>query len=160
MRGSSQANKISEIKVPINVRELNIRTKLPARYISWLSSARSSTGPVVGRFKTIAVIASPEIMVGNSQPIVLTNGLTANRTGYLNKSLLSETPLALAVITYCFPSSSRRHARIIRMSPAVPAVPITITGTQSRLSIFPILARLQAASTYSGEKRPVMGISR
>jgi hypothetical protein len=114
----------------------------------------------VGRFRTIAVIASPEIIAGSSQPIVLIKGLIAIRTGYLNKSFPSETPLARAVITYCLRSSSKRDPRITRIIPAVPAVPTTTTATHICLNISPIFAKLQAASTYPGEKRPVTGIPR
>ena len=39
MRGSTQASRMSEIRVPITVSMLNQRKKLPARYMSWVISA-------------------------------------------------------------------------------------------------------------------------
>ena len=54
---------------------------LPARYMSWLISARSSSGPMLGRFITVATIRLPENSGGRYQPIVLTSGLSASRTG-------------------------------------------------------------------------------
>ena len=54
---------------------------LPARYMSWLISARSSSGPMFGRFITVATIRLPEKSAGRYQPIVLTSGLSARRAG-------------------------------------------------------------------------------
>ena len=91
--------------------------------------ALNNSGPTVGSPSTSEVMVSPETITGSSQPTVLIIGFTATRTGYLNSTLLSATPLARAVTTYCLLSSSRSWARITRISPAVPAVPTMITGS-------------------------------
>ncbi|MBA7716957.1 hypothetical protein ES703_126042 [subsurface metagenome] len=145
---------------PVIVRVLNISIKLPARYISWHNSARRSKGPVVGKFSTIAVMVSPEIIAGSVQPIVLIIGLTATLTGYLNSKVLSATPLARATMTYCFLNSSSRQLLITRISPAVPAVPITIMGMGRCFNMSINLLILQAVSAYLEEKRPILGIRR
>ena len=119
---------MSEISVPITVRKAKIMTMEPAKYMSWFSKARNSKGPVVGKPKTTAVITEPEIIPGRTQPIVLISGLRAIRTGYLSRLVQGATPLARAVKTYCLGNSSSRLPRIIRIRPAVPPVPITITG--------------------------------
>ena len=58
------------------------------------------------------------------------NGLSAMRSGYFSNSRVGGMPLARAVTTYCFCSSSSRLARRRRIMPAVCEVPITITGIQ------------------------------
>jgi hypothetical protein len=146
------------MSVPITVSVLRISTKLPARYMSWNMSARSRMGPVVGMFMTIATSASPEMMAGSIQPIVLTSGLMATRTGYLNKSLPSGSPLARAVTTYCLFSSSSRVARRTRMRPAVPARPRMTIGTQMWESMFSTLGMLHAASANLEENSPVIAM--
>src|SRR5438132_526729 len=128
MRGSSAASARSDRNTPITVRKaMNIRNE-PARNMSWLRSASSSIGPVVGNDMTIDTTAAPEITCGNSEPISEMNGLSARRSGYLNSSLTGGTPLARAVTTYCFCNSSKRLARSRRIMLARPAVPITMTG--------------------------------
>ena len=67
--------------MPNTVRAPRNSTVLPARKVSWNSSACSSIGPVVGRLSTMAVIASPDTIAGSSQPTVLISGLMAMRTG-------------------------------------------------------------------------------
>ena len=42
--------------MPSTVRMVSSITVLPARYMSWASSARNSSGPVVGRLNTMAVL--------------------------------------------------------------------------------------------------------
>ena len=74
---------MSEIKVPITVRMLNIMRNVAARNMSWFIKARSKSGPVVGRLKTTEMMVEPETKRGSAQPTVLTNGLSATRTGYL-----------------------------------------------------------------------------
>ena len=101
----------------------------PARNMSWPRSDDSSSGPMVGRLSTTATIAPPDTNSGNTHATVLTIGLIATRTGYLNSSRVSSTPLARAVITYCLRSSSSRVARMMRCRPAMPPRPITSTGT-------------------------------
>ncbi len=130
MRGSIQINNISERKVPITVKKPKIIRMLAAKNMSSAINALKRSGPVVGKLRTIAVMVSPEKMAGSIQPMVLTIGLIAILTGYLNKRALSSTPLARAVMTYCFLSSSNKQPRITRMSPAVPAVPMTIKGKE------------------------------
>jgi hypothetical protein len=49
--------------------------------MSWLTSARSSSGPMLGRFMTVATIRLPENSIGRYQPMVLISGLKARRTG-------------------------------------------------------------------------------
>ena len=67
------------------------------------------------------------------------------RTGYLNRSRFSPTPLARAVVTYCLPSSSSIMARKVRIMPAVLAMPITSTSTANRGSMSMTLPQLQGA---------------
>ena len=43
-----------------------------------------------------------------------------------------------------------------RISPAIPAVPTTRTGAQSRCNMLHTRARLQGASTNSGANSPVI----
>ena len=88
---------MSESSMPSTVRILSSIIKLPARYMSWLSRACNNKGPVVGRLSTMETMASPDIKVGSSQPIVLINGLIAMRTGYLRTSLMGLTPFAQAM---------------------------------------------------------------
>src|SRR5207244_10542508 len=77
MRGSSAANARSDKNTPITVRNaMNIR-KEPARNMSWLRSASSSIGPVVGKDMTIDTTAAPEITCGSSEPISEMNGFSA-----------------------------------------------------------------------------------
>src|SRR5207249_4009580 len=120
MRGSSAASARSDRNTPITVRKaMNIR-KEPARNMSWLRSASSSIGPVVGSDMTIDTTAAPEITCGNKEPISEMNGFNAMRSGYLNRILDGRSPLARAVTTYCFCNSSRRLARSRRIMAAVP----------------------------------------
>ena len=90
---------MSEMNVPITVRQASSMMNVPARYMSWLSNARKSRGPVVGRLRTTETMVAPETSEGSNQPAVLMRGLMATRTGYLNVSLRSSSPLALAVTT-------------------------------------------------------------
>ena len=62
-------------------------------------SACKNRGPVSGMSSTIEMMVAPEIMCGSVQPMVLTMGLMAMRTGYLNSSLLSLSPFDRAVVT-------------------------------------------------------------
>ena len=82
--------------------------------------ARSNKGPIVGKPITVATIKLPENNSESSQPAVLTNGLSAIRVGYFNKSFISETPFARAVSTYGLLSSSNKLALTILVSLAVP----------------------------------------
>src|SRR5690606_35651902 len=66
--GSRRASKRSEISIPTKVRTPISRMKLPARYMSCTVSARSSSGPAVGRLRTMAVMVTPEISSGSTQP--------------------------------------------------------------------------------------------
>src|SRR5215472_16985254 len=130
IRGSRTASARSDTNTPITVKnDMNIKND-PARCMSWLRSASSSIGPVVGRDITTETIAAPEIMCGNREPISEINGLRAIRSGYLNRALSGGSPLARAVTTYCFCNSSSRLARNRRIMLAVPAVPMTMTGIQ------------------------------
>src|SRR5215472_3949248 len=130
IRGSSTASARSDTNTPITVKnDINIK-KEPARYMSWLRSASSSIGPVVGRDITTETIAAPEITCGRSEPISEIKGLRAIRSGYLNNNLSGRRPFARAVTTYCFCNSSSKLARSRRIMLAVPAVPITTTGIQ------------------------------
>src|SRR5271166_5340530 len=80
--------------------------------MSWLISARSSSGPIFGRFITVATIRLPENSCGRYHPIVLISGLSASRTGYRSTSRHSRSPFARAVTTYGLFSSSSKFARI------------------------------------------------
>ena len=96
----------------------------------------------MGRPRTIAVIVSPAINAGNSQPTVEKNGLSAMRTGYLRMVRTSLIPFERAMSTYGFLNSSIRFARVMRIVPAVPAVPTITTGIQrwpSKSTNFPQL---------------------
>src|SRR5690606_3127418 len=130
IRGSSAASARSERKTPITVSAaMNMRNE-PARYMSWLRSASSSMGPVVGSDSTTETTAAPEMSSGRSEPMSAMNGLSAMRNGYLTSALTGWSPLARAVVTYCFCSSSRRLARSRRIMPAVRERPSTIVGSQ------------------------------
>ena len=87
MRGSRMASARSEISTPITVRKArNIRNE-PARYMSWLFSARMSSGPVVSSDSTMAVISAPEMIAGRIEPISEMKKLSAMRSGYLTSAL-------------------------------------------------------------------------
>ena len=145
---------MSDSSVPITVRKFRNRSREDAKNMSWNCSAVNSIGPTVGRPITSEVMISPETITGSSQPMVLMIGLMATRTGYLNSRLPSRTPLARAVITYCFSSSSSSVARITRMMPAVPAVPTMTIGSGRCFSRSHTLATLHGAFMYSGENSP------
>src|SRR5579875_1002818 len=146
IRGSSAASARSEISTPITVMNArNIRNE-PARYMSWLRSASSIIGPVVGRAITTETITVPEMTCGSNEPISEMNGFRAMRSGYLNSTLTGERPLARAVMTYCFCSSSSRLARSLRIIAAVPPSPMTMTGTQRWASTDAALAQLHGRS--------------
>ena len=145
---------MSESNVPTTVSVLKIMTMLPARYISWARIALSRIGPVVCRLRTMEISTSPETIPGSTHPIVLIMGLIAVRTGYFNKIRVSGSPLARAVITYCFCNSSNRFPRMTRIVPPVPARPIRIMGSQICFNISRNLAQLQGASRYSEENSP------
>ena len=81
--------------MPMSVSTPISRMKLPARYMSCEISARSSSGPAVGRLSTMAVMVTPEMSSGSTQPIAETNGLSAMRTGYLRTSRRSGQALGL-----------------------------------------------------------------
>ena len=68
--------------------------------------------------------------------------LSAMRSGYLTSALKGCRPLARAVTTYCFCSSSSRLARSRRIMPAVPAVPMIMTGIHRCSRIDLTLAQL------------------
>ena len=99
MRGSVITSRMSEIRVPSTVRLLSTITMLPARNMSWLSSASTNSGATVGRPMTSDTRSSPDTNAGKVQPIVLMIGLSAIRTGYRNRRRCSETPLARATVT-------------------------------------------------------------
>jgi len=64
------------------------------------------------------------------------------RSGYFISVLNGCRPLARAVTTYCFCSSSSRLARSLRIMLAVPAVPTMMTGIQRCSRIDFALAQL------------------
>ena len=117
-------------------------------------SARSSSGATVGRLSTMATMVEPETISGSSQPAVAMIGLSATRTGYFITRRCSSTPLARAVITYCFLSSSSSVLRITRTIAAVPAVPATSTGSGRCSSASTTRATLHGSNSYAGENRP------
>ena len=140
--------------MPITASALSTMIRLPARYMSCACSASNSSGPTVGSPTTIAVSASPETSAGSTPPMVLTIGLMAMRSGYLNSRRPSSSPLARPVSTYCLRSSSSSAARITRIRPAVPAVPITTSGIGRCLRKSNSLARFQGENSNSGENSP------
>ena len=87
-----------------------------------------SSGPVVSSDRTMATTSAPEITAGRMEPMSAMKKLSDMRSGYLSSAFIGGTPLARAVTTYCFCNSSSRLARRRRIMPAVPAVPITMTG--------------------------------
>ena len=64
--------------------------------MSWLFSAASSIGPVVGSDSTTAMISAPEITCGSRLPMSEMKKLSAIRSGYLRSSLPGGRPLARA----------------------------------------------------------------
>ena len=142
------------MKVPITASmDRNIR-KEPARYWSWLRNASSSIGPEVCSDSTTATTAEPEITLGSRLPMSATKGLSAMRIGYFINRRNRGIPLARAVVTYCFCSSSSRLARRRRIMPAVPEVPITSTGIHRWESTDIILSMDQDLPRYSGSMIP------
>jgi hypothetical protein len=59
-------------------------------------------GPVVGSESTIETIADPEIICGSILPISAIKGFKEVLSGYFMSAFRGWSPLALAVITYCF----------------------------------------------------------
>src|SRR5688572_7385985 len=148
MRGSSATRAKSDMRTPITVRKArNIRNE-PARYMSWLCNALMSMGPVVSKDRTMAVISAPEIIAGRIEPISEMKKLSAMRRGYLMSARGGWSPLARAVVTYCFCSSSSRLARRRRIMPAVPAVPIISTGNHKCSTIDFALSQLIDSPKY------------
>ena len=90
----------------------------------------------------MAVISAPEMIAGRIEPISEMKKLSDMRSGYLTSALNGCRPLARAVTTYCFCSSSSRLARSRRIMPAVPAVPMMITGIHRCARIDCALAQL------------------
>jgi hypothetical protein len=140
--------------MPTTVSVATNSRKVAARFTSWVFSAPKSIGPVVGSDSTTETMTEPEITSGRSPPMSATNGLMAWRSGYLIRSFSGDRPLARPVTTYCFCSSSRRLARSRRIMPAVPDMPMTITGMTRCWATDQALARLIGCSMYSGSIRP------
>ena len=141
---------------PSTVRKLSTITPLAARKVSWVMRALNSRGPMVSRLMTMATMVSPETMAGRMNDTVLTMGFRAMRTGYLNSSRCSSTPLARAVITYCFCNSSSSTPRITRITPAVPDSPITSRGIGRWVSRSRNLPQLHGANLFSKVNSPPM----
>ncbi len=114
--------------------------------MSWLRSASSSIGPVVGSDITTETITAPETISGSKVPMSAMKGLSDSRSGYFTSSRPRGRPLARAVTTYCFCSSSSRLARRRRICEAVPDAPITTTGSQRWASTDSTLPQLQGWS--------------
>ena len=85
-------------------------------------------------------------------------GMRAMRNGYLIRSRNGGSPFARAVTTYCFCSSSSKLARSRRIMPAVPAVPMTMTGIHRCSSTETNFAKLIGRSMYSGSMSPPMEV--
>src|SRR5262245_39224863 len=148
IRGSRMANARSEMSTPTTVRKArNIRNE-PARYMSWLWSALMSSGPVVSSDSTMAVISAPETIEGRIEPMSEMKKLSDILSGYFTSALKGCSPFALAVTTYCFCSSSSRLARTRLIMPAVPAVPMMMTGIQICSRIDLALAQLIGSLRY------------
>ena len=130
------------------------RMKAPARYMSWLMSDCSSSGPAVGRLSTMATMMEPDTSLGSSQAMVEMKGLSARRSGYLTSKVNSDSPLARAVVTYGLCNSSSMLARITRIRLAVPDTASITTGIQRCPSRSTTLSRLQGAVRYCSEKSP------
>ena len=80
------------------------------------------------------------------------------RNGYFSTVRIGGTPLARAVMTYCFFSSSSRLARMRRIMAAVPDVPMTMTGMIMCSSTDPNLAQLIGSLMYLGSIRPPIDV--
>ena len=130
MRGSNNIRQRSENRVPNTARKLRNMIKEDARYKSSSLRACKRRGPVVCRPSTTATIVSPEMIFTNKSFKSETKGFSECLTGYLMTRFNSVSPFARAVSTYGRCNSSRRLARIFRITSAVPAVPRTIVGIQ------------------------------
>ncbi len=95
---------------------------------------------------------------GSRLPISEMKKLSAMRNGYLRSTLPGGRPLARAVTTYCFCSSSSRFARILRIMPAVPPTPMTTTGIQLCSRIETILAHDHGLPMNSGPISPPIDV--
>lgn len=85
--------------MPTMVIAVSINTLVPARYMSWESSALYNREPTVGISRTIAVTVAPDTIEGRILPMELIIGLSATLTGYLYIILFSFSPLARAATT-------------------------------------------------------------
>ncbi|MNF00417.1 hypothetical protein D3C80_1992440 [compost metagenome] len=81
------ARAISDTRTPITVRKARNIRKEPARYMSWLCSARMSIGPVVSSDSTTAVISAPDMIAGRIEPMSEMKKFSAMRSGYLISTL-------------------------------------------------------------------------
>ena len=99
-------------------------------------------------------MADPDTIAGSKVPIVLMMGFRAIRNGYFKINFHSLTPFARAVITYSFSNSSKSKLLYILIIPAVPAVPITITGTGKCFNKSKNFGKLHSTRRYSGENKP------
>ncbi len=70
--------------------------------MSWLRSASSSIGPVVGSDMTTETTTAPETTSGSSEPMSAMKGLSDMRSGYFTSRRPGDRPLARPVVTYCF----------------------------------------------------------
>ena len=122
--------------------------------MSWLCSARTSIGPVVGSESTTETMAAPETIWGSRLPMSAMKGLSDIRNGYFTSSRNGGSPFARPVTTYCFCSSSSRLARRRRIIAAVPEVPMTTTGIHRCSSTDRNFAQLIGRSMYSGSINP------
>ena len=145
---------MSEINVPTTERPDSRSIPALTKGPSCAKVASSSVGPSVGKLSTIEIITVPLTSAGSIPPMPLMKGFNAILTGYLTMTLQLGNPFALAVTTYGLDSSSRRLLRSILISPAVPAVPITMDGIIRCESMSITLPMLQGAVRYSPEKIP------
>ncbi len=123
--------------------------------MSWLFSAATSIGPVVGSDSTTETIAEPEITCGRRLPMSAMNGLSAMRSGYLTSSRNGAQPLGAAGDDVLL----LQLVEQVRAQPAdhrrrCPTVPITITGIHRCARIEPILPSVQGWLTYCGSISP------
>ena len=67
-RGSSRVRRMSDMTTPITVRTPRSIRQLAATKVSWATMARRSSGPMVGRPRTMATMVEPETMSGSRWP--------------------------------------------------------------------------------------------
>ena len=90
--------------------------------------AESSSRPNPGRTKTVSVSTAPEIMRPTCAPMTVTTGSNALRSACLPTTARPRRPLATAVRTQSWPSTSMRLGRATRAIGARNGTVSAVTG--------------------------------